>query len=100
VVFDHFDAILSTAVERSCALDFSVLGVPTANLSGLDVCFSEQEVWKVIREMPPNKGPGPDGFTGLFTKRRGRSLKPTLCKPSTSFGSWIFEAPSSSTRHA
>jgi hypothetical protein len=66
VVFDHCDAILGTAVERSCALDFSILGVPTANLIGLDVCFSEQEVWKVIKEMPPDKALGLDGFTGLF----------------------------------
>jgi hypothetical protein len=57
---------LGTAVERSCALDFSILGVPTANLIGLDVCFSEQEVWKVIKEMPPDKALGLDGFTGLF----------------------------------
>jgi hypothetical protein len=32
----------------------------------LDFCFSEQEVWQVIRAMLPDKTPGPDVFTGLF----------------------------------
>jgi hypothetical protein len=32
------------------------------------VCFSEKEVWETIKDMPSNRVPGPDGFTGLFYK--------------------------------
>ena len=32
----------------------------------LDHCFSEEEIWQAIVEMPTDKAPGPDGFTGLF----------------------------------
>ncbi|WVZ56147.1 hypothetical protein U9M48_006718 [Paspalum notatum var. saurae] len=31
------------------------------DLQGLDSCFSEAEIWSVIRELPSEKSPGPDG---------------------------------------
>jgi hypothetical protein len=37
-------------------------------LSTLDSPFSEQEVWETISELPSDKAPGPDGFTGRFYK--------------------------------
>jgi hypothetical protein len=66
IVFDYFDAILGSSVEKSCALDFGMLNMPSVDLSGLDVCFSEDEIWKVIRKLPPDKVPGSDGFMRLF----------------------------------
>jgi hypothetical protein len=32
----------------------------------LDHCFSEEEVWGVIKQMVLDKAPRPDGFTGRF----------------------------------
>jgi hypothetical protein len=32
----------------------------------LDQCFSEEEVWSIIRSMPSDKASGPDGFNGHF----------------------------------
>jgi hypothetical protein len=29
---------------------------------------SEEEVWNTIKQLPPDKAPGPDGFTGRFYK--------------------------------
>jgi hypothetical protein len=63
VVFDHFDAILGSYVKRTTTLDFNV---PSGDLSGLEFCFSEDEIWSVIRTMPPDKAPDPDGFMGMF----------------------------------
>ena len=51
---------------------------PTLDLSALDVCFTEDEIWAVVRDIPAEKAPGPDGFTGLFYKKKtGQSSKPT-----------------------
>lgn len=32
------------------------------------MCFSEQEVWETIKEMPSDRAPGLDWYTGLFYK--------------------------------
>jgi hypothetical protein len=34
----------------------------------MDAPFSDEEIWKAINQMPQDKAPGPDGFTGLFFK--------------------------------
>lgn len=34
----------------------------------LELPFTEQEVVAAITEMPADKAPGPDGFTGCFYK--------------------------------
>jgi hypothetical protein len=65
-MFDRFNTILGAGVERSTTLDFNVRNVPTMDLIGLDFCFSEQEIWQVIRVMPLDKAPSPYGCIGLF----------------------------------
>ena len=47
-------------------LIWKLLGVPSHDLSELDAPFSEEEVWNSIKMLPPDKAPGPDGFTGRF----------------------------------
>ncbi|WVZ52345.1 hypothetical protein U9M48_003417, partial [Paspalum notatum var. saurae] len=36
------------------------------DLSSLDAEFTEEEVWATITDLPMDKSPGPDGFTGRF----------------------------------
>lgn len=67
-LFDHYHALLGTPFQRTRRLDLSLIGLPTADLSSLDHVFSEGEVRKVVMELPNDKAPGPDGFTGLFYK--------------------------------
>ena len=41
-------------------------------VQGLEVLtkpFEVQEIEKVIKELPIDKAPGPDGFNGLFMKK-------------------------------
>jgi hypothetical protein len=66
VVFDYYDSVLGCYEDRTHALDLDLLGFPSDNLTGLDHCFSMEEVWSVISSMLPNKALGPDGFTGRF----------------------------------
>jgi hypothetical protein len=65
-IFTHFDEILGNYEPRTARLDFEALLLPSLNLHGLDHCFSEDEVWAAIRDLPREKALGPDGFTGLF----------------------------------
>lgn len=66
--FDFYNGILGTDFVRSNRMHFAALGTPTLDLSSLEMCFSEEEVWAIIRSLPSEKAPGPDGFNGLFYK--------------------------------
>ena len=43
-----------------------MLQLPAVDLQGIDLPFSEQEIWAAIKASPLEKAPGPDGFTGKF----------------------------------
>ncbi|WVZ50494.1 hypothetical protein U9M48_001740, partial [Paspalum notatum var. saurae] len=45
-----------------------MLGLKRHDLSALDAPFSEREIKRAIDQLPRDKAPGPDGFTGLFLK--------------------------------
>jgi hypothetical protein len=65
-VFDYFDGILGKAEEMEYSIDLNMLGVQQHDLYVLEAPFSEEEVWATIKDMPLDKAPGPDGFTGRF----------------------------------
>jgi hypothetical protein len=47
-------------------IDFTKLNLPTLQLSTLDRCFSEEEIWQVIRSLLLDKAPSPDSLSSLF----------------------------------
>lgn len=63
---DYYQRLLGSAAERSHTLNLQLLGLPRRDLRKLEDPFSVDEVEKVIKEMPMDKAPGPDGFTGRF----------------------------------
>jgi hypothetical protein len=46
--------------------NFNHLDLTRLDLSQLGERFTEEEVWTIIRALPPDKAPGPDGFTARF----------------------------------
>jgi hypothetical protein len=86
-VFQHFDVILGTPEDWLFSLDFSRLGIPTVDLSSLDPCFSEEEVWAVIRALLPDKAPGPDSFTWCFYQYAWSIIKRDILQSLTSLWS-------------
>uniref|UniRef100_A0A453RJ81 Reverse transcriptase domain-containing protein n=1 Tax=Aegilops tauschii subsp. strangulata TaxID=200361 RepID=A0A453RJ81_AEGTS len=54
------------------------LGIEAHALQDLDAAITEDEVWEAIKEMPSDKAPGPDGFTGIFFKRCWGIIKHTI----------------------
>jgi hypothetical protein len=55
--------------------------VQSHDLAHLDDPFTLEEINDVVKEMPTDRAPGPDGFNGLFMKKNaGKSSKMTLSK--------------------
>jgi hypothetical protein len=76
----YFEDILGTASSCSAVLNFNSLGIQSKDLSALDCCFSEKEVWDTIKELPSDRAPGPDGFTGLFYKMAWPIIKQDIMR--------------------
>lgn len=66
VVDRYYEEILGSAPEQQFSLDLECLDLPNRDLSHLEVEFSPEEVRNIIKAMPLDKAPGPDGFTGRF----------------------------------
>lgn len=55
--------------------DLSILISPVVGLDSLVAPFQTDEIDSIVKRMPSDKAPGPDGFNGLFLKRRWQFLK-------------------------
>lgn len=60
----YYLRLFRLASERAYALHMETLGLPVRDLAHLEAPFSCEEVEKIIKGMPLDKAPGPDGFTG------------------------------------
>ena len=63
---DYYIDLLGSMPMREYGLDLTELGLPQRDLSHLDMIFTVDEVLKVIKSMPLDKAPGPNGYTGHF----------------------------------
>jgi hypothetical protein len=61
------------------------IGIPQLVLDDLVVPFTEEEVWNVIKEIPNDRAPGPDGFTGRFYKAAWAIIKEDVVAVFNSF---------------
>ena len=49
-------------------------------IENLNRCITSMEIETVIKDLPTNKSPGPDGFTAEFYKKFREELTPILLK--------------------
>jgi hypothetical protein len=49
--------------------NLSSLIQPVSNLSTLEMPFSRSEIDQIIKNLPSNKSPGPDGFNMDFVRK-------------------------------
>ncbi|WVZ92927.1 hypothetical protein U9M48_038957 [Paspalum notatum var. saurae] len=68
MLHDHFLRVFATAPARPHGLDLAAIGYVPADLPSIDGPFTEEEVWCAIKELPADRAPRPDGFTGAFYK--------------------------------
>jgi hypothetical protein len=66
LAFTFFDDILGMTAIRTGAINLELLDLPRLDLSQLEQRFTKAEVWEAIKSLPPDKAPGPDGFTARF----------------------------------
>lgn len=81
VLFDHFNGILRQPFQRTKSVNLEALGITSRDLCMLDACFSEDEVWATICDMPLDRLRGRMVSRACSTK----GLDP-LSRPSMSFG--------------
>jgi hypothetical protein len=73
--FNAYNNLLGSIENRECELNLGMLDLKQMDLSDLDVMFTDDEVWSVIKEMPKEQAPGPDGYIGSFYHRAWRWIK-------------------------
>ena len=74
-VHDHFKGVFGQPGSGSHTINFEAIGIYPQDLSALDLPFSEEEVERVVRELPADRAPRPDGFTGAFYKATWSDIK-------------------------
>jgi hypothetical protein len=72
---DSFRKLIGNIHVREHSLDLQSLELPTHDLSDLEVLITEEEVWSVIKELPPDRAPGPGGFIGVFYQKAWPIIK-------------------------
>ncbi|KAE8776883.1 hypothetical protein D1007_50376 [Hordeum vulgare] len=63
---DHFLSIFGTQQPTATSLNWEALDLDHVDLSDLEEEFSLEEIKEAINDMPTEKAPGPDGFSGGF----------------------------------
>jgi hypothetical protein len=78
VLDGFFTNLLGTDFLRSVTIDLLGCHRPAMDLSELDSPFLEKEVRDIIADLPSDKAPRPDGFTGRFYKTCWSIIKEDL----------------------
>jgi hypothetical protein len=85
LVHSHFSHILGSPSSRTKAINWQELGYVHHDLSELDAPFTEEEIATVVKEMPKERAPGPDGFIGMFYKKCWTVVKDDIVQAILSF---------------
>ncbi|WVZ91346.1 LOW QUALITY PROTEIN: hypothetical protein U9M48_037534 [Paspalum notatum var. saurae] len=65
---DFYFSLLGTNLSREYTVNLEELEVISHDLVDLDRPIPVEEVWRTISQLPSDKAPEPDGFTGRFYK--------------------------------
>jgi hypothetical protein len=82
----YFDNILGYSLVRSHMIHLDLLDLPQLDASCLTSRFIEDEVWLVIRALPPDKAPGLNGFTTRFLQTTWPITRADLKRAFDAFG--------------
>jgi hypothetical protein len=80
IIHDHFASAMGRANTRDLDLKWENFHFGGVDLEGIDAPFTEEETREAIRQMPSDKAPGPDGYTGAFFKKCWGIIKDDLMR--------------------
>jgi hypothetical protein len=71
VIWHSFKERVGQSLEPSMLFNLSEIVHPNSDIdfSSLEAPFSTEEIDGIVKNMPSDKSPGPDGFNGVFLKR-------------------------------
>ncbi|XP_073353560.1 uncharacterized protein [Aegilops tauschii subsp. strangulata] len=69
ILWASFKSRMGQAQGINMGFDLNHLIQPIPGLEELSLPFSDEEINRVLRELPVDWAPGPDGFNGMFVKR-------------------------------
>jgi mannosylglycoprotein endo-beta-mannosidase len=69
ILHNYFLDVLGNKSSRSHTIDWDNLNLSRLDSHDLDRPFTLEELKNTVDEMPAEKAPGPDGFSGLFYKK-------------------------------
>ncbi|XP_073363176.1 uncharacterized protein [Aegilops tauschii subsp. strangulata] len=78
VFTEAYERLLGTAQARENTLNLQYLGIEAKDLHCLEEMITEEEVWQVIKEMAPDRAPGPDECIGAFFQKAWQIIKPDV----------------------
>jgi hypothetical protein len=70
--------VLATLPSHSHRIKFDASGLPIADLSNLGSQFTVEEVWSVIRALPPDKALDPNSLMACFLQAAWSVIKHDL----------------------
>jgi len=70
---------MGISLQPRMLFDLHSLISPSVNLDSLVAPFTKEEIDKIIKQLPIDKAPGPDGFNGLFMKKCWPLIKEDFC---------------------
>jgi hypothetical protein len=67
-IFEFYSNLIGTVGDTERTINLDALNIPEYDPEALDIPFTEEEVWNTVKDLPPDKAPGPNRFTGKFYK--------------------------------
>lgn len=86
IILEHFSSVIGKTNARKKDFNWDHFHFEDCDLGDLDDPFTLEEVHNVIKQMPNDKAPGPDGFTGLFFKSCWGIIKEDVMRVIHQFG--------------
>jgi hypothetical protein len=86
IIQNHFSSVMGRENTRTIDFNWESLHFDEPSLSNLGAPFSEEEVLRAITQMPSDKAPDPDGFTGAFFKKCWGTIKNDIMAVIDRFG--------------